>query len=206
MEGARMNVTIDELAKRAGEEYDNAPMLSVRHEKRRVWTGKRYVYRMVEITDVGRRAAVTPSKLPLVEQVTRGPGLPSREGHAIDKILDFIDDHGAHTINELVSCLSMPYSTIRTALHKSDGVSCCDIDARWHLTDIPYEPDFIPAWKLIADYLEEYGASMIVEIMAKTELSKSAVASALRSHPERFEIVGTHSTRARIWDLRHESI
>ena len=198
---------VDELTARANEEYDNAPMASVRTERRRVWTGKRYAYRMVEIIDVGRRAAVTPSKLPLVVQVTNKPDLPSREGHAIDKILDFIDDHGAGTIMELQTGLDLPYSTIRTALHKSDGVSCCDLDQRWHLTDIPYEPDFVPAWRRIEDYLEEYGASVITEIMAATELTKSAVASSLRSNSKRFEIVGTHpsSRRVRIWDLCRES-
>ena len=198
---------IDELTARANAEYDDAPMAFVRTERRRMWTGKRYVDRMVDVYDAGRRAAVTASKLPLVEQVTRGPGLPSREGHAIDKILDFIDDHGAGTVAELQMGLDLPYSTIRTALHKSDGVSCCDLDQRWHLTDIPYEPDFVPAWRRIEKYLDESGASVITEIIDATNLTKSAVASALRSHTARFEIVGTHpSSSARIWDLCHESI
>lgn len=187
-------------------EYGQFTATHVRNERRRIWNGKRYVWRNCDVYDVCKPAVVAPSKLPLVEQVTRVPGLPSRRGHAIDVILEYIDSNGPGTLTELHQALGMPCSTIKSAVEKDgSGVSRAD-DYRWHLTDIPYEPDFLPLWRIILSHLDEYGASTVREIADTLEVKRSSIGNALRSQLERFEKVAmTKDGRSTIWDIKHEA-
>lgn len=197
---------LKQLEREAEAEYDAAMYgQCVRRERRRVWNGKRYVMSMVNVYDFGKSARVEPSEKSHVVYVHSGPELPARRGHTIDDILDCIDEHGPSTLAELHRLMDTPTSTIGYALSKSDGVSRAD-DRRWHLADIPYEPDVYPKWNLIEEHLTKHGASTVLEISAELKLSQSAVYKSLKSNPDKFVVVAIALTakfkkRAHIWDI-----
>ena len=55
-------------------EYGEFNIRPIRVERRRIWTGKRYVWRLCQIYDAGRLQTVEPSTSPLVQRSGRGNG------------------------------------------------------------------------------------------------------------------------------------
>ena len=55
-------------------EYGEFNIRPVRVERRRIWNGKQYVWRLCQIYDAGRLQSVEPSASPLVQRSGRGNG------------------------------------------------------------------------------------------------------------------------------------
>ena len=128
-------MSLNDIEDRAELEYNSLSAHKTRTETLRIWNGVRYVWRTVEMHDIGRPAKVEPSKLKKVSnRATQGTTNPLLTPTAT-LIVEYIEENGPQRFIGLRDNLDLPPGTIFYSLRHT----ACFLQAPdkiWHLNRV----------------------------------------------------------------------
>ena len=175
------------------QEYEEVAFSKSSQQRRRIWNGKCYTWRMVTVWDAGRTAPVVASTLPHVKEAELPTFLLQRHRQAV-RVLDYIEQHGPQRLVDLHRALGIPQGTLQAVLERDSGL-LQDEQKRWHLCDgismqpVPKPPPDNVA--LITTHLRRHGPSCVNDIAEGQEMRPATVRNILAREKTPFTKCGT---------------
>lgn len=174
-------------------EYEDVTFSKSSQQQRRIWNGRRYVWRTVTVWDAGRTEPVAASTLPYVKEAELPTFLLQRKAQAV-RVIEYIDTHGPQRLVDLHRALDIPQGTLQAVLERDSGL-LQDEGKRWHLCDgISMQPPPTPPpdnVALITEHLRRCGPSSVNEIAGCQGMRPATVRNILAKPKTPFERCGT---------------